>query len=176
MYCDDWNTDFSGNPTWNADVYALTADNMPNFKYGNPSSNYNVALDSGHNALSRRLKTRHRFGLRSTATWRPPGWTNSGGTSSGTSAATNDTQIELAAAMWTLFVDSSHVERTWSIGAINSSRYTRRGRVNDYLRQAQAAVTNGYICGAGWDVIVAGGSNSFPMQEFLYPRSRNLVP
>ena len=34
IYCDDWNTDFSGTPTWNANVYALTAANVPNFKYG----------------------------------------------------------------------------------------------------------------------------------------------
>src|ERR1017187_6623700 len=32
IYCDDWNTDFSGNPTWNATVYSLNASNVTNFK------------------------------------------------------------------------------------------------------------------------------------------------
>src|ERR1017187_9905980 len=27
IFCDDWNTDFSGNPTWNANVYTLTLGN-----------------------------------------------------------------------------------------------------------------------------------------------------
>ena len=34
IYCDDWNTDFSGYPTWDATVYTLTADNVSHFKYG----------------------------------------------------------------------------------------------------------------------------------------------
>ena len=46
VYCDDWNTDFSGNPTWNANVYALTAGNAAYFKYGNSVSNYNLTLSN----------------------------------------------------------------------------------------------------------------------------------
>ena len=45
IYCDDWNTDFSGTPTWNASVYTLTAANLTNFKYGNATEIYNVALN-----------------------------------------------------------------------------------------------------------------------------------
>src|ERR1017187_6560852 len=49
IYCDDWNTDFSGNPTWNATVYSLNESNVTNFKYGNltnPPSDYIIALNS----------------------------------------------------------------------------------------------------------------------------------
>src|ERR1017187_9064451 len=56
IYCDDWNTDFSGNPTWNATVYSLTAVNEPNFKYASPTSDYNVTLAAG-NQLSATLET-----------------------------------------------------------------------------------------------------------------------
>ena len=85
----------------------------------------------------------------------------------GTSAATRDTQIELEAAMWTLFVDASHVDGL--VGAINNSGYATE--VNGYLRDAEHAVTPvadgglGYTA-PGWDVIVPT-NNSFPMQEFL---------
>jgi hypothetical protein len=166
VYCDDWNTDFSGNPTWNAGVYALTAANLPNFKYANPSSDYTLALDSGK--------------LVATLEADPPAWTpmqryleaawldEQWRDIIGTSAATYDTQVELAAAMWTLFVNSDHVDGL--VGAINSSGYATE--VNDDLRRAEHAVTPvadgglGYTA-EGWDVIVPG-DNSFRMQEFLY--------
>ncbi len=165
VYCDDWNTDFSGNPTWNADVYALTAANLPNFKYANPTSDYTLALNSGK--LIATLETNppawsplQRY---LEAAWLDEQWRDI----IGTSAATTDTQIELAAAMWTLFVDTGHVDGL--VGAINSSGYATA--VNDYLLQAENAVTPvadgglGYTA-AGWDVMVPVG-NSFPMQEFL---------
>src|SRR4051794_8693832 len=54
IYCDDWNTDFSGTPTWNADVYTLTAANATYFKYGKTTPNYNVTL-LANNQLSAAL-------------------------------------------------------------------------------------------------------------------------
>src|SRR6516165_5419052 len=57
IYCDDWNTDFSGTPSWNANVYALTAANLSNFKFGNSTSNYNVTLDASQHTLSYGLST-----------------------------------------------------------------------------------------------------------------------
>ncbi len=159
VYCDDWNTDFSGNPTWNADVYALTAANLSHFKYANPASDYTLALNSGN--LVATLET-------SPAAWGPlqryleAAWLDEQWRAIiGTSAATTDTQIELAAAVWTLFVDTGHIDGL--VGAINSTGYATE--VNGYLRQAEEAVTLGYSA-AGWDVIVPVG-NSFPMQEFL---------
>jgi hypothetical protein len=165
VYCDDWNTDFSGNPTWNADVYTLTADNLSHFKYANPSSDYTLALNSGNLVATLETNTPAWSPLQRylEAAWLDEQWRDI----IGTSAATTDTQIELAAAMWTLFVDTGHVDGL--VGAINSTGYATA--VNGYLRQAEHAVTSveqgglGYVA-AGWDVIVPVG-NSFPMQEFL---------
>ena len=64
-------------------------------------------------------------------------------------------QKELAAAAWTLFVDSNHVAGL--IGAINASSDTIGGTtyyyaddVSSYLAQAEAAVLpNGTFSGAG---------------------------
>ena len=160
VYCDDWNTDFSGNPTWNADVYTLTADNLSHFKYANPSSDYTMALDSS-NDLFATLDTKPLWSPLQRyleAAWLDEQWQDI----MGTSAATTDTQIELAAAMWTLFVDADHVDGL--VSAINNTGYATE--VNSDLRQAENAVTGGYNA-AGWDVMVPVG-NSFPMQEFLF--------
>src|SRR5260370_7232031 len=108
VYCDDWNTDFSGNPTWNADVYALTAANLSHFKYANPTSDYTLALNAGQ--LVATLET-------NPPTWSPlqryleaacldEQWRNI----IGPSAATTDTLIELPAAIATLFVNPAHVD------------------------------------------------------------------
>ena len=165
VYCDDWNTDFSGNPTWNADVYALTAANVSHFKYANPTSDYTLALNAGQlvATLETNPPTWSPLQRYLEAAWLDEQWRNI----IGTSAATTDTQIELAAAMWTLFVNTDHVDGL--VGAINSSGYATE--VLDYIQQAEHAVTPvgqggfGYIA-SGWDVIVPV-DNSFPMQEFL---------
>ena len=82
----------------------------------------------------------------------------------GTSAATYDTQIELAAAMWTLFVDTDHV--VGLVGAINSTGYETE--VIDYISHAETRLPGdkGGYTAEGWDVIVPT-DNSFQMQEFL---------
>src|ERR1019366_4873676 len=48
IYCDDWNTDFSGNPTWPATAYTLSLANLSHFKYGAATDVYNVTLTGGH--------------------------------------------------------------------------------------------------------------------------------
>src|SRR5271157_4396287 len=47
IYCDDWNTEFSGNPTWNANVYALTANNLQHLRFDNITSAEGVTLSGG---------------------------------------------------------------------------------------------------------------------------------
>lgn len=159
IYCDDWNTDFSGYPTWDATVYTLTANNVLDFKYGATKLNYNVVLDSVHNALSVVSSgTPDPFNRYLEAAWLDEQWRDV----IGTGAASTDKQIKLAAAMWTLFVDGNHVGNL--IGAINGSGYA--SDVYHDLQDAQTAVAHGYDA-AGWDVIVTSASNSFPMQEFL---------
>jgi hypothetical protein len=168
IYCDDWNTEFSGNPTWNANIYALTAGNVGNFKYGNTTQNYDVDINpsaSGDYLSVYSSSIPDAFDRYLEAAWLDEQWQNAviGGTS------TTTMQIGIAAAMWTLFVDSSNVGGPLSdptsglIGAINSTGYA--DAVYGYLKAAQAKVAGGYTA-AGWDVIVPEG-NSFPMQEFL---------
>jgi hypothetical protein len=175
IYCDDWNTDFSGTPTWNANVYALTAANASNFKYGNTTPNFNVTLNSVQHTLSYSLgATPAPFTRYVEAAYLDQQFENEQ-LSGDTDALKTTRQKELAAAMWTLFVDASHVDGL--IGAINSSSDTILGTtyhyaddVSQFLAQAEAAVIpNGSFSGAEWDVIVPVGNNSNggPMQEFL---------
>jgi hypothetical protein len=168
IYCDDWNTDFSGTPNWNANVYALTAGNASNFKYGNTTPNYNVSLIAGNQLSAALSATPTPFNRYLEAAWLDDQWRNQ------LLLPNPDTTIQkkLAAAVWTLFVDSAHVGSPLSdptsglIGAINTSGYATD--VYNYLQAAQTAVAGGYTA-AGWDVIVAVGpnSNGEQMQEFL---------
>ena len=169
IYCDDWNTDFSGNPTWNATVYALTLGNTTNFKYGKTTPDFNVTLDTAHNTLGITSDPvtipAGSFNRYLEAAWLDEQWLDA--VTQGT--ATADMQKKLAAAVWTLFVDATHVNdpNGGLIGAINSSGYATD--VYNYLQEAQTEVTTGGYLAAGWDVIVPVGNNSNggPMQEFL---------
>ena len=168
IYCDDWNTDFGGNPTWTATVYALTAGNVTNFKYGNTAENYNVNLIAGNQLSATLSPIPAALNRYLEAAWLDEQWLDA--VSNGTS--TSDQQKEIAAAVWTLFVDTAHVGNPLSdptsglIGAINSSGYATD--VYDYLQAAEGAVAGGYSA-AGWDVIVPVGltNDGQQMQEFL---------
>src|ERR1035437_6242756 len=176
IYCDDWNTEFSGYPTWNATVYSLTASNVTNFKYGNTtdgptSADYNVTVDSSHKLLYTSSAIPSAFTRYVEAAYLDQQWENEL-LSTDPSDLKTTRQKELAAAVWTLFVDVNHVDGL--IGAINGSVDTIGGTtyyyaddVAQYLAQAQAAVVppNGSFTAAGWDVIVPDAA--FPMQEFL---------
>jgi len=179
IYCDDWNSEFGGNPYWYASVTALTdvrADPtlLNNLKYGNSTENYNVtksvsgsvvtlsatALSSDPPPLNRYLE----------AAWLDNQWRTG---AYGTLAAT---QIKLAAAGWLLFVDGKNVDGL--INAINGSGHAEN--VFNYLDAAQKAI--GTWDASGWSVITPDTayhiSDSGPaglqtiagagMQEFLF--------
>jgi len=152
IYCDDWNTEFFGNPTWNANVYALTAGNVSNFKYGNLTADYSLTLNAG-DTLSFSSSSANVLDLYLEAAWLD--------NQLRTTSPTVIQQEELAAAMWTLFVDGADVGGL--VAGINNSDYGLA--VYDDLEAAQNAVNDGYNA-AGWEVIVPT-DNSFPMQEFL---------
>ena len=114
IYCDDWNTEFSGNPYWYASITPLTTLNameshssdFSQLKYYNESSNYIMHADGTYNALT----PPDALGRYLEAAWLDNQWRT---------GAVGHTQIELAAAMWILFVDSGHVGGL--IGAISQS-------------------------------------------------------
>ena len=166
VYCDDWNTDFSGNPTWNANVYSLTPANLPFLRFGNVTSFYNVNLNGSGSSSYLSVapgSTPDAWNRYLEAAWLDDQWITLGGNT--------QTRNLIAAAQWTLFVDAGHVggpltdPTTGLIGAINSSGYATG--VYDYLQAAQTAVAGGKYTAPGWDVIVPAG-NTFSMQEFLF--------
>jgi hypothetical protein len=168
IYCDDWNTDFSGYPAWSADVLALNLQNLPFFKYGNPATyttDYTLTLHQpgGSNsdylgATSQATSGTDLYNRYLEAAWLDNQWQTLGGSS--------QTQIEIAAAQWTLFVDGSHVGGL--IGAINGGGTVFVDAVYSDLISAATAAANGYTA-ANWDVLVQQGLNSSGglMQEFL---------
>ena len=113
VYCDDWNTEFSGNPTWSANVYSLAAETDAvwgtDLKYGTVAG----ALQP----ISR------------------------GGVAGQPGTMTSDTeQKELAAAMWTLFATGNQADALWS--AINDKSISPgyAAAVSTDLGEAKAAV------------------------------------
>jgi hypothetical protein len=174
IYCDDWNTDFSGNPYWYASVTALTdvqANNtlLSNLKYGSTTPNWNVKLNGTMletNGQSNNPSPLNRY---LEAAWLDNQWrTGAYGTS-------QDTEIELAAAVWLLFANDNaptyHLDNL--IGAINGSNYA--DAVFTYLQAAQTNAPNWNA--SGWSVITPDTSyfagtagqtiNGTGMQEFL---------
>ncbi len=173
IYCDDWNSDFSGSPSWYATVTALTDVDtlLGNLKYGSSMSYWNVKLD-GTGSTAQLSKTvqhqapspRDRY---LEAAWLDNQWRT------GAVGTDRDTQIELAAAVWLLFANNdnaAHLDNL--INAINSSNYA--ADVFGYLQAAQKAVPNWDA--SGWSVITPnplneiGGNQTIRganMQEFL---------
>lgn len=156
IYCDDWNTEFSGTPPWTGNVYDLTSANLSHFRYGNTTQNYSFIL--ANSKLSASLSSAPTpFNRYLEAAWLDEQWEKE--LKNHPNNPSTDTQIKLAAAAWTLFVDEGHVNGL--VGRINSSGYAPD--VLKYLNDANDAVAGGYTA-AGWDVIVPEGKD---MQEFL---------
>jgi hypothetical protein len=159
IYCDDWNTEFSGNPTWNANVYTLTAGNVSQFKFGQITSAEGVNLVGGF-LQAFQYSNPNVYDL-----YLEAAYLDSELQADLASHPANDlAQEEFAAANWLLFVNSANVAGL--VGTINNSGSAFATAVYNDLSNAQSVVTGGGFNGASWDVIVPG-NNSFPMQEFL---------
>lgn len=181
LYCDDYNTEFSGNPTWDAVIMPLVPSPVPatpgaaasyaesNFLFGGIISAYDFTLGPSTTIIQatevdftvasavayyRYLEAAYLFGqIRDT--------TN------------NITKQQLSAAAWTLFVDtdSSGDHVTQLVNAINSTGYGT-AVVADLAAAASAAGTAdspNYLAGSGWYVVRPVDDVAFyPMQEFMY--------
>lgn len=161
IYCDDWNTEFSGNPTWNASVYTLTAANVPSFKYGGITSAFNYTLNAGTLGYSP-YSSPDAYDLYLEAAYLDEQLANELASSDAT-AMKQTAQREYSAANWLLFVNAGNVSGL--VTAINNTGSAFSTAVYNDLTAAAANVQNGFTA-AGWDVVVPV-NNTFPMQEFL---------
>jgi hypothetical protein len=165
LYCDDYNTEFSGNPIWNANIAPLTPGG--NFLFSNVTSAsvYDFTLDSSDDiqatayttfpgAFNLYLEAAYLFGRIQTLS---PG--------TQTTAVQREEQ-ELSAAAWSLFVNSGSVSTL--VTAINNSGSTFAQDVaNDLTAAATAASNPNFNVGSGWYVITPVPGGFYPMQEFL---------
>ena len=180
LFCDDWNTEFSGYPTWDAVITPLAPPTgtagtyaQANFLFGNVTSVYNFTLGNDGNHVQwtlavgvnatdiyfRYLEAAYLFGEIQTAI--------------ATNSSTLATQEqELSAAAWSLFVDSTHVGGLG--GDVNSDSAFAQAVVKDLSDAAHAAGSPpnlNYIVGYGWYVVRPVDLNDgafYPMQEFMY--------
>jgi hypothetical protein len=152
IYCDDWNTEFSGNPTWTASVYAFSQSNVPSFKYGGVTSDA-VSLSGGQ--LLNTPAAANAYDLYLEAIYLDEQMQNGGNSAL--------QQQEYSAAEWTLFVSSSNAAGL--ISAINGSVSGFETAVYNDLLAAQTGITQSGFSTAGWDVVEPDPASSF--QEFL---------
>jgi hypothetical protein len=163
LYCDDYNTEFSGNPTWNATIAPLS--NGTGFLFSGVTSTtvYDFTLDSSDDiqatayttfpgAFNLYLEAAYLFGRIQTLS---PG--------TQTPAVQGEEQ-ELSAAAWSLFVNSGSVGTL--VTAINNSGSPFAVDVANDLTEAANAVTGNPNIGSGWDVVTP--ASGVTMQEFMY--------
>jgi hypothetical protein len=181
LYCDDYNTEFTGTPIWNANIAPLVPSPVPssptdaenyaatNFLFGGITSAYDFTLvpstttiqatkNTNPDPYYRYLEAAYLFGQIQETT-------------------NNITKQQLSAAAWTLFVDidtnGDHVAQL--VDAINGTGYGT-AVVTDLANAASAAglpTSLNYSVGYGWYVVtpeapVTDTADVYPMQEFMY--------
>lgn len=158
IYCDDWNTQFSGNPLWSAEMFQLNPGNLSHLQFGNIVKAYSVSENSASHQLAYNwvdVTPTEVYDRYLQVAWLDDQFSKAG--------ITNLTKQELSAAEWTIFVDPSSVGSLIDNG-INKSGSDFVDAVSADLIGAANAVTNKYT-GSNWDVIVP--SKGVVMQEFL---------
>jgi hypothetical protein len=159
IYCDDWDTEFSGNPTWNATVLAVTPGNVSNFKFGGATTTQSVSLLGTVGSYSLQYGTpvsTTAYDLYLEAVYLDQ-------TMQGLGSNAQTQQEELSAAEWMLFTSSG---ASSLLSDINASGSAFADDVYTYLGDAHTALVSHDINPAGWSVITPV-DNTFPMQEFL---------
>jgi len=139
LFCDDYNTDFSGNPTWDAAIYSLSPSTVADYKYGSVTDAYTLYLEAAY--LFSQVQNAQ--------------------------LANNTTdQIVDDIAAWSLFIDSANSADFWD--NVNDSGYAAAVDTA-LTGASEAVVTNGgTFTGANWDVATAQPGGAYPMQEFLF--------
>ena len=162
LYCDDYNTEFSGNPTWDAVITPLVPFQASRLLFGGITSAYDFTLEPSTTIIQATSYTTLDF----------PGpyylYLEAAylfGQIQNTTDAT--TKQQLSAAAWSLFVNSGSVGTL--VSAINNSGSTFAVDVaNDLTAAATAAGTpanpNSSV-GSGWSVVTP--ASGVTMQEFF---------
>jgi hypothetical protein len=173
IYCDDWDTEFSGNPTWTANVYAVSQANVANFRFGSNTATQSVSL-SGSGASAQlvygpTMASTNAYTLYLEAVYLDQQIQGLGSNSQAQ-------QEELSAAEWTLFTNSSI-----TLTLLNDINGGDTGNgvsgadfatavFHDLQNAYDAATTPGGVNATGWSVITPdsqNGQNPLSMQEFL---------
>jgi hypothetical protein len=170
IYCDDWDTEFSGNPTWNAKVLALTPSNAQYFKFGTNATTQSVTL-SPTSVLQYSTKTLASLGQTPYDLYLEAVYLDQ--QMQGLSTGEQLEQEELSAAEWILFTNTGASTLFADINGGDAGKgvsgATFATAVNKDLQAAAAGITSQGFSAAGWDVITPVGNDSYggPMQEFL---------
>jgi hypothetical protein len=168
LYCDDWNTEFSGNPTWDAVITPLVPFQAPSLLFGGIATAYDFTLNASDNIQATQytalnfpgpyylyLEAAYLFGRIQALS------------SETQTTATRVAVQELSAAAWSLFVDEHNVVQLTN--AINNSGSPFAYAVaTDLTAAASAAGTPAspnYQVGSGWYVVTP--ASGFVMQEFF---------
>ena len=171
IYCDDWDTEFSGNPDWAANVYAVNQANVTNFRFGSNTTTQSVSL-SGSGATAQLVYGGTMASANAYTLYLEAVYLDQQIQALGPNSQAQ--QEELSAAEWTLFTNSSITSTLLNdINGGDAGNGAPGGvfatAVYQDLQAAAAGITKSGFSAAGWDVIVPVGnaSNGGPMQEFL---------
>ena len=166
LFCDDYNTEFSGNPTWEATINPLDTSNVGDFLYGTINTAYDFTYSSGNDQISGSLvAVSDPYYLYLQAAFLFDVVSELEGQTQTQTRLVNEQ--ELSAAAWTLFVDSNNY--TQLTNAINNSGSTFASDVAFDLRWAEqeagTPLNPNSAIGSGWSVVTP--APGYVMQEFL---------
>ena len=166
LFCDDYNTEFSGNPTWQAAINPLNPSNAGSFLYGNINTAYDFTYSSATDQISGSLvPVSDPYYLYLQAAFLFDVVTDLEGQTQTQTRLVKEQ--ELSAAAWTLFVDSNNY--TQLTNAINNSGSNFASDVALDLRwaahEAGTPLDPNSAIGSGWSVVTP--APGYVMQEFL---------